>query len=323
MENVLVTFPTTDEQKTQLQSLVPDWPITYSPFGDITADMIAKANIIIGNVPLEFLTETPALKWVQLFSSGAAEYGDVLEEEILLTCATGAYGTVVGEHSLALLLALMKHLPVYVTQKAEGIWKKASPARVVAGSTILVVGTGDLGASFARIVKSMGATVLGCKRTYTESIEGFDALYTIEELDTIIPLADVIVLALPGTESTHHLFNERRLRLMKQDAFLLNVGRGTSIDTEALCDVLNEGHIAAAALDVFEEEPIPEHHRLWDAPRLLVTPHVAGGLKAGNTSDRVFAICLENLRRYRDGKPLLHKVNRKTGYQEAAVHDRN
>ena len=319
---ILVTLPLHTTQKSQMEALVPHWSIEYSSYGKATAQMVANADILIGNVPVALLSAAQSLKWMQLFSSGATGYSDVLPEEVLLTCATGTYGTGVSEHMLALLLAVLKKLPTYMENQLESIWTNPIPPQMIAGSTVLVVGTGDIGASFARIVQAMEAQVLGCKRTPAESIAGFDALYTIEELDSIIPLADVIALALPGTEATHHLFDGRRLRMMKDNAVLINVGRGSVIDSEALCDVLHEGHLAAAALDVFEEEPLPKNHCLWQAPRLFITPHAAGSLVAGNTIHLLFDIVMENLRRYRDGEPLIHTVDRKTGYLEVA-NDRN
>jgi len=318
VENILVTLPTNEEQRARLHALVPDWPIKFSSFSKATVEMVAKANILIGNVPVKLLSAAQSLKWMQLSSSGAAEQSDALGEKVLLTCVTGTYGTIVSEHMLAMLLTVMKKFPLYMENQTKSMWTPPVPFPMVAGSTILVLGTGDIGSKFARIVHAMGAKVLGCKRTYaTKPIAGFDALYTIDELDTIIPLADVIALALPGTEATYHLFDARRLRMMKTDAILINVGRGSAIDTEALCDVLEEGHLAAAALDVFEKEPLPKYNCLWHAPRLLITPHAAGGYLAGNSIHRIFDISLENLRRFRDGEPLLHKVDRKTGYQEA------
>lgn len=318
MENILLISAFSDTQKAELQALVPSWPIVFGSYASVTSDMVSKANIIIGNVPVPLLASAQSLKWLQLYSSGSSQFSEALSDTIKLTCCTGAFGTTVSEHLLTIVLAVMKNIPLYNAAQTKSNWIKCVPHRMVEGSTVLVVGTGDIGSSFARKIQAMGATVLGCRRTASAPFSGFDAIYTTEELDDIIPRADIIALTLPETSATIHLFDARRLRLMKNNAIIANVGRGNAIDTEALCDVMQEGHLAAAALDVTEEEPLPPEHRLWKTPRVLITPHSAGGLISGYTVNLVFAICLENLRRYRDGKELTHKVNRETGYRERA-----
>lgn len=319
MENILVTAPFKSEQKSQMQILVPDWPIVFTSYSEVTNEMIAKSTIIIGNVPIPLLASARSLKWMQLSSSGASQFGEKLDDEILLTCSTGAFGSSVSEHLLAILFAVMKNLPFYLAEQQKSNWVQFLPQSLIEGSTVLVIGTGDIGSSFARKVQALGATTLGCKRTPSPPIPGFDAIYTVDQLDIILPQADIIVLALPETTSTTHLIDKKKLLLMKKDAIIANGGRGSAIDTEALCDVMESGHLAAAALDVTEQEPLPSNHRLWTTPRVLITPHAGGGFLVSNTLNRIFDISYDNLRRYKEGKPLLNNVDRKTGYVESTT----
>ena len=130
----------------------------------------------------------------------------------------------------------------------------------------------------------------------------------------ILHRTDVLVLALPGTARTAGLMDARRLALLPRDAFLINVGRGSAVDQAALVRLMKGGHLSGAALDVFTEEPIPKEDPVWDCPRLLVTPHVAGNMTLGYTLDRIVELFLENFDRYCDGRPLMRVVGREKGY---------
>ena len=134
------------------------------------------------------------------------------------------------------------------------------------------------------------------------------------DLDTVLPDTDLLILSLPDTPETRGLLNGKRLGLLPRDAYLVNVGRGSAIDQRALEALLRSGHLAGAALDVFEEEPLPRDSGLWDCPRLLVTPHVAGNMTLAYTVDRIIDQFLEDFENYCAGRPLAHLVDRKTGY---------
>ena len=160
----------------------------------------------------------------------------------------------------------------------------------------------------------MGAHVIGVRRTNGEKPEGVDEQVTIDKLDEILPRADLVAMNLPGGEATLNLMDERRLRLMKKGAYLINVGRGVSIDQEALIKVLKEEHLGGAALDVTVPEPLPENDPLWDAKNIIITPHVASNYLLAETFERFVRISAENLKRYANGEPLENVVDRATGY---------
>ena len=147
-----------------------------------------------------------------------------------------------------------------------------------------------------------------------DSFSGADEVYGLDALDSLLPRADVVALSLPGNPSTRHVLNRERIGLLNPNAIVLNVGRGTAIDTDALCDALYEGRIAGAALDVTDPEPLPEDHPLWDAPRTLITPHISGGYSLPETLEQICGIFAENLERFRKGEPLRNVVDMETGY---------
>ncbi|MBQ2697674.1 MAG: D-2-hydroxyacid dehydrogenase, partial [Clostridia bacterium] len=239
---------------------------------------------------------------------------EALPEGCLLTCNSGAYGVGIAEHLLAMMLTLQKRLPVYWEQQKTGTWKNAGPVGGVEGSTIMVLGLGDIGGHFARRVKAMDAHVLGVRRT-GEKPEWVDELIPLEQLDEALPRADVVALCLPGTPATDGMFNKERLAKMKPGAILLNVGRGAAIDCQALADSLEAGHLGGCGLDVTDPEPLPADHPLWKAPGAFITPHISGGYNFYNTRRRIVGIATDNLRRYVAGEELLNLVDPATGYR--------
>ena len=142
-----------------------------------------------------------------------------------------------------------------------------------------------------------------------------DSLYTLERLEQMLPLADIVALCLPGNQDTYHLMNEERLALLKKDAVLLNVGRGMTLDTEALTRALQEGRIAGACLDVTDPEPLPSEHPLWEMDNVILTPHVSGLFELPETLEKILDICIENLECYLVKRPLRNVIDRKTGYR--------
>ena len=318
MANLLITFPATDDHKKLFASIVPRWHITYSRIAQVDAPMIGEADAIIGNVPIELLSYARHLKWLQLYSAGTDGYtGDgVLSEGTVLTNATGAYGPAVSEHMLALLLALMKNLPLFRDAQHRAEWVcPLPPVRSIVGSIVLVVGLGDLGGGFARKIHALGGYVIGVRRSETAKPDYVDELYTADDLDGVLPRADVVAITLPGVPSTTGFFSAERISRMKPGALLLNVGRGSVIDTDALCKALVSGQVGGAGLDVFDPEPLPAGHPLWNIPQAMITPHAAGGLLLPSTREAVASICLENLSRFSLGKPLINQVDLATGYK--------
>ena len=171
-------------------------------------------------------------------------------------------------------------------------------------------------AVFARKIKAMGAYVLGVKRTLSDKPPYCDELYTSEHLEDLVPRADIIALSLPGNKSTEHIFDKKMLSLTKKGSVLLNVGRGSAVDTTALCELLKAGHFEGVGLDVTEPEPLPSDHPLWDIPNAIITPHISGYFHLPKTLERIIDIALENLSRFNNGEELKNQVDYTTGYRK-------
>jgi len=317
MPQLLIVFPTTAVHKAIFKSIAPDWEIIYAGKGEITETLVSQSEAIIGNIPVGWLRHAAKLRWLQLLSSGADAYtvAGILPTGVVLTNSTGAYGPAVSENLLALTLSLMKNIPLYRDAQNRAEWVDQLPIRTILGSTVLVVGLGDVGGQFAKRIHALGAYVIGIRRLDTDKPDYVDELYLSDGLDTVLPRADIVVLTLPGGKMTHHLFDAQRIARMKKGALLLNAGRGSVIDTEALCQAVSEGHLGGAGLDVFETEPLPVDHLLWRMPQVMITPHVAGRYAVPATYEAVVAICQENLARFVSGQTLKNIVDRSTGYK--------
>ncbi len=316
-EKILVMVDFTKEQKSILQQAAPNAVFEYVLPKEVTRDMVHAADMIVGNPKPEFLKGAHRLKLLQLQSAGTNQYSrETIPEGCIFACATGTYGLAISEYMLACVMQMFNHLEKYHDNQKTGAWKRMGYAKSVYGSTALIVGLGDIGGEFAKRVKALGGYTIGVRRTDLTRPEYLDEIHLTEELDELIPRADILALSLPGTEQTYQIINAHRLSLMKEDAVLVNVGRGTAIDTNALCEVLNAGKLLGAALDVTDPEPLPPEHPLWSARGIHITPHISGGGTLPETQNRLARHCASNIRAFLEGKPLKSVVDLETGYRK-------
>ncbi|MCI2048918.1 MAG: D-2-hydroxyacid dehydrogenase [Lachnospiraceae bacterium] len=320
-KTVLVVLPAEDRHRALLESRgqgsLYDLNFIYEDASEVSEGDLSRADVIIGNLPPRSLSACTHLEWMQLNSAGADAYAvpGVLPEKAVLTCATGAYGTAVSEHMLALTFGLIRHLGPYRLEQAKHIWSPGSSIISVEDSVVLVLGLGDIGGSYARKMHALGAKVIGVRMRVREKPDYLDEQYTADELDSVLGRADIVAMVLPGGASTEHIMDGRRLGLMKAGSYLINVGRGNAVDPAALKRALRSGHLAGAGLDVTEPEPLPPDDELWDMQNVIITPHVAGQFYLPATFERIVAIAGDNLHAYANGRPLSHVVDRGLGYQ--------
>ena len=315
---ILITAPFTQKQKERLQAQMPGADYTYTTRIKATDDQIREADIILGNLPVGRLSQAAHLKWLQLNSSGADAYAadGVLAPETALTNATGAYGLAISEHLLATTFFLKKKLGKYYRNQKEREWKDEGQVTAIAGSRTLVLGLGSIGGDYARKMALLGSRVIGIRRTKAACPDYLEEIGTFEDIDRFLPEADIVAMALPNTPQTYHIMNEERLSGMKRGSILLNVGRGTAIDQDALVKVLRNGPLAGASIDVTDPEPLPADHPLWCCENLLLTPHIAGDYHLQETLDQIVELFIDNLGRYARGKELRNPVDKKTGYRK-------
>ena len=258
----------------------------------------------------------PQLKWIQLYSVGVDRYIDKLssmENPPRITNNRGAYGIPLGEHSMALLFAVNRRIGQYVRNQIERNWRYQGSIKEVAGSTAGIVGFGDVGKYTAKMLHALGAKVLVQKLNETAKPEYVDEIYYGNEgLDAMLPKCDFVLISLPGTEDTRHLFDKQRMLKIKQGAVITNVGRGYVIDCDALAELIELGHITGAGLDVTDPEPLPKDHKLWGMDNVIITPHMAGS--SPNFSERLFEVFEENLKSYLAGERMPNEIDFNKGY---------
>ena len=261
-KEILVTIPVTEEHKRYLEEQASSGEyhcsFRYLEGSAVKKEDVERAHVIVGNVKAEFLPHAANLELFQLNSAGADQYTKpgILPEGAVLANAKGAYGLAVSEHMLALTFALIRRFPEYHKNQMAHCWKSAGNIISVEGSTVLVLGIGDIGGDYARKMKALGAVcVIGIRRTSKEKPDYLDEQYTMEELDSVLGRADIVAMVLPGGEATCHLMDERRLGLMKKGRLPGQRGTGeTPIDPDALYRALISGQLAGCGLDVTEPE---------------------------------------------------------------------
>lgn len=310
---IIVTNTHSDETIQKFRSL-PDAEVIFAPKPeDIKPDDLADAEIFVGSLKPDMAAGMPKLRYVQLYSAGANNYM-WLPDHIILANAYGAYGDVIAEHMLTTTLMALKRMPEYLDMQHDQDWILLKDIGRIRNAKVLSVGMGAIGTAYLRMTNALGAECYGVRRTVHDQPEFVKTLVAQENMDDLLPEMDIVALSLPGTPEVAGMFDEKKLRMMKKTAVLLNVGRGNSIVTDDLIKVMNEGHLKAACLDVMDPEPLPKGHPLWTTPRVYITPHISGGYRAGVNYERVIDTVINNLTLYLEGKPPVHIVDRTLGY---------
>jgi len=277
-----------------------------------------RANVILGFCDAELLEAAPDLSWVFVFHAGVE--GCPLTErlargDVVVTNFQKLASPAIAEHAIAMMLGLGRGLPRFLKAMPAGAWRRdlaSEPGmQVVAGRTILVAGLGGIGRQIARRAKALGMEVLATRNSSREGPAYVDYVGLPHELPELVKRADVVVNALPLTGATEGLFDAALFADFKEGAYLINVGRGGTIVTDALHEALTSGRLAGAGLDVTDPEPLPPDHPLWQMPNVIITPHVSAG---GFDREWLRFVIEENLRRYLAGETLLNEVDPARGY---------
>ena len=275
------------------------------------------ADIIYGFAP-SIVKTSKNLKWLCVPWAGVDSLmvpGYFANEACLLTNSAGAYGVSIAEHMIAVALVMMRKLDEFMAETKNGQWLSPRPQRSLKGCRITVLGTGDIGTTFAKRARAFEpAAIIGVCRSGKSSEAVYDKVLPVSELDSILPQTDLLAMSLPATPETRGILSRDRLAMLPQDSYIINVGRGSAIDEDALADNLENNHLAGAALDVFQTEPLPQNHRLWKIKNLLITPHVAGNMSLAYTRDKNVQMFIEDLKNFTEGKPLHYLVDRRLGY---------
>ncbi len=289
-------------------------------FGDpdeLTSDDVAalrQAEVAFGSIPPDLLPDSPKMAWLQLDSVGCDQYQHLdwprLSTRLTVTNLRDFFSPAVAETGIAGVLALFRGIDRLIDDQADEIWRSSSTRsrlRTLRDSQVLIVGYGSIGRALHERLEPFGCSLIAFGTPRSGA-----SLVSLAELDEHLPLADVVFLALPATAATAGLFGRERLSLMSADAILVNLGRGALIDEEALISALQDNRLGGAVLDVTRAEPLPSGHKLWTAPRTLLTQHTAGGWR--DELDSKIEVFLANLELFRSGHDLHGVVDWSRGY---------
>jgi phosphoglycerate dehydrogenase-like enzyme len=290
---------------------------------DEALGVIREAEAYFGfGITADLLAAAPKLRWVH---SAAAGVGNVLKSgiagtDVALTNAAGVHSIPMAEFVVGGVLHFLRGFDVAIDQQRRREWSKAffvaddSPLRELGDCRVLIVGTGGIGGETATRLSCLGATCIGVRRRpELGAPQGFRAVVGTDRLDEELSNADVLVLAAPLTGQTAHLIGRERLERLPRNAIVVNVARGALMDEEAVADLLEEGRLRGAVLDVFTEEPLPSDSRLWSLRSALVVPHVSP-VSPGRFWPRSLDLFLDNWHRYSNGQPLRNLVDKHEGY---------
>jgi phosphoglycerate dehydrogenase-like enzyme len=265
-----------------------------------SADQVEYVVLPFGVKPeiIRKIVTLPSLKTIQILSAGADHILPYVPGHITLCNARGAHTAATAEWTVGAVVASLRNFPRFAVAQRDGRWD-VTQSEPVGGKHILIVGYGDIGAAVERRLAGWEVTIERVAR------HARDGVHAIGELPQLLPAADVVIILVPVTDETRQLVNKDFLRAMKDGALLVNAARGVIVDTGALLEALTSGRIRAA-LDVTDPEPLPEGHPLWQAPGLLLTPHVGGAIYEGR--ERAYLVVSQQLARLAAGEPLRNVI---------------
>lgn len=313
--NILVLVHADDAVRERLRAF-GGCNIIFADKCGVTEEVVRVADAMIGEPTPEQLRSAESLGWLQLTWAGADRYTAMpeLAESVTLTNASGAFGEIISEYVLGAAISHFRRFAEYGKLQRLHRWQKLCGSSL-SGKRALILGKGDIGTCVARRMRMFGVHTVGVNRRGGGSGD-FHELHSVRALDSLIGTADIIVGCLPGTPETAGLITPARLALMRKDSLLINVGRGSLVSCDNLAAALSAGRPGGAVIDVADTEPIPDDSPIWDMENVMITPHIAGPSFGGDasTTEKIWDICEENIRRFLDGRELLHKVDRALGY---------
>ena len=322
MTTTLLMLPpqttTTREWAKRLAAARPELSVIVADNESDASKAIGRADAAFGTVPASLLGAATKLRWIQAPQAAPPAgwyYPELIAHPAVVTNFREIFNDHIGAHIMAFVLAFARGLHQYLPQQLKREWR---PAPLDTGvihlpeAAMLIVGVGGIGAETARLASAFGMQVIGVDARRRDAPAGVAELHPPAALDSLLPRADFVVLTIPDTPSTEGLMHRARFQRMKRSAFFINIGRGMTTRLGDLVDALRAGEIAGAALDVFEQEPLPADHPLWTAPGVLITPHTAG--YGPYLDERRYDILSDNCRRFMAGQPLRNVVDKSSWF---------
>lgn len=326
---LLTCFPLTDGQITQLRQAVPNWEIAHANQENVT-DFVHDCDVFCGHgrhhqIDWDRVISAGKLKWIQSSAAGMDHclVPAVIDSSVQVSGCSGLFRDSVAEQSMALLLGLLRSLPLFFESQQNRQFIRR-PTDDLHGKTVGIVGFGGNGQRIAEVLKPYGVRLLATDLFPTEwknlGVDSIvDTLLPAAELSHLLSHSDIVILTAPLNRDTERMLGDREIQTMKPGSYLVNVGRGKLLDEPALVQALQSGHLKGAGLDVTWTEPPPPESLLWQQPNLLLTPHV--GAQAANRYQKVVDLLIENLGRFQSDVPLKNRVDKGLGFSRPSARD--
>lgn len=302
----------------EIKHIIPEWEVIASRDPEVWGGMMNDAEIIAGwnnRLRESVISADSKVRWIQTWSAGVNNLPltELQQKEVAVTSANGVHAYPISETIFGLMLALTRKIDTYVKNQKQKKWHHANMKHEIHGKTIGIIGVGAIGSETAKIAKAFGMTVLGIRHS-GRAAEYVDEMSTPDQLNEVLRRCDYVVVTLPLTEETKHMFKAEQFEQMKDSAFFINIGRGPIVDEADLISALKTGQIAGAGLDVFEVEPLPENSPLWNIEQVIITPHTSGSTEFYD--QRLLQdIFIPNLKKYIEGEqPMINLLDYSKGY---------
>ncbi len=302
----------------RLAQMVPDVRVVVAEDAETAGREIADADAAFGWLTQDLLAKARRIRWLQAPQAAPAAgyyHPDLIAHPLVVTNFREIFNDHISAHIMSFVLSFARGLHVYIPQQLRREWKKPTDNQGVVHlpeATALIVGVGGIGAETARLLSAFGTTVLATDARRGSKPEGVAEMHPPAALDALLPRADFVILTVPHTPATEGLFHRARFQRMKKSAFFINIGRGMTTKLDDLVAALQAGDIAGAALDVYEQEPLPADHPLWTTPNVLMTPHMAG--YGPYLDDRRFQIVVDNCQAFAAGRALRNVVDKSSWF---------
>ncbi|MEM7531385.1 MAG: D-2-hydroxyacid dehydrogenase [Chloroflexota bacterium] len=318
----LVMLPPHKETVTQWAQIIADeipaYQVVIAEDEDDVRRHIVDADAVFGWISPELLPLAEKLRWLQSPQAGPPKgfyYPELVTHPVTICNPRGVYNDHIAQHILMFVLALARGLPYYMDAQRASRWDKdARKSQYIdlTTATALIVGVGGIGHETAKLCHACGMRVLGTDSRWEYPVAHVEK-HSPDELDSLLPQADFVLVTVPHTPDTEGMWNADRFKLMKETGYFINIGRGATTKLDDLVAALETGEIAGCALDVYETEPLPSEHKLWTLPNVILTPHIAVH-EAENIPDRWFELFLDNARRFAAGEELRNVVDKTMWY---------
>jgi len=282
--------------------------------GEINRQLV-DADVLAGTLwAIPPITNVRNLKWIHSFSAGVERVltPEVKASDVMVGNCSGIHAIPIAEHILGFMLIFTRKFYSTFQKQQQKTWERNQDITELQGKVVLIVGLGHIGSEAARLADAVGVYVIAVDREGEKKKERVKEMYSSEQLDEALPQADFVVLCLPHTQETHHLFGMAKFRRMKDTAVLINIGRGGVVYEQELIEALQQKMIGGAALDVTETEPLPKESPLWDMENVIITPHHSGWSE--KYMDRAIDVFCANLKAYLRGERLPNLVDKERGY---------